>query len=79
VNDETSNSDGLSAHLATYLSWHGNIKEVQAHLRPARAITTLDVYVQEIPQEVWAAVEVLDAYLRTLSTVEYRRGHHEMA
>jgi hypothetical protein len=42
------------------LSKHGDIKEVQAHLRHSRATTTLDVYVQEIPEAVREAVEGLD-------------------
>ena len=46
---------------ATHLSQHGSIKEVQAHLRHSRAITTLEVYIQEIPREVRAAVEALDS------------------
>jgi integrase len=46
---------------ATHLSKHGSIKDVQAHLRHSRATTTLDVYVQEIPESVRAAVENLDA------------------
>jgi integrase len=46
---------------ATHLSQHGGIKEVQAHLRHARATTTLDVYIQEIPKAVREAVESLDA------------------
>jgi integrase len=46
---------------ATHLSKHGGIKEVQAHLRHSRATTTLDVYVQEIPEAVREAVESLDS------------------
>ncbi len=45
---------------ATHLSKHGGIKEVQAHLRHSRATTTLDVYIQEIPESVREAVESLD-------------------
>ncbi len=50
---------------ATHLSKHGSIKDVQAHLRHSRATTTLDVYVQEIPEAVRAAVENLDALFAT--------------
>lgn len=50
---------------ATHLSQHGGVKEVQAHLRRSRATTTLDVYVQEIPEAVREAVERLDAVLTT--------------
>jgi integrase len=45
---------------ATHLSKHGGIKDVQAHLRHSRATTTLDVYIQEIPESVREAVESLD-------------------
>lgn len=48
---------------ATHLSKHGSVKEVQAHLRHSRATTTLDVYIQEIPESVREAVESLDAAL----------------
>jgi integrase len=41
----------------THLSQYGGVKEVQAHLRHARATTTLDIYIQEIPAAVPAAVE----------------------
>jgi len=41
------------------------VKEVQAHLRHSRATTTLDVYIQEIPDAVRSAVERLDAMLTT--------------
>jgi len=47
----------------THLSQYGGVKEVQAHLRHARATTTLDIYVQEIPAAVRIAVEKLDAIL----------------
>lgn len=39
---------------------HGNLKDIQAHLRHARATTTLEVYVQAVPASVRAAVESLD-------------------
>lgn len=47
----------------THLSQHGGVKEVQAHLRHARATTTLDIYIQEIPASVRTAVEKLDETL----------------
>ena len=53
---------------ATHLSKHGNIKEVQAHLRHSRATTTLDVYVQEIPEAVRQAVEGLDSVFAETKT-----------
>jgi integrase len=47
----------------THLSQHGGVKEVQAHLRHARATTTLDIYIQEIPASVRIAVEKLNETL----------------
>lgn len=48
---------------ATHLSQYGGVKQVQAHLRHSRATTTLEVYIQEIPNAVRQAVEDLDAAL----------------
>jgi integrase len=53
---------------ATHLSQYGGVKEVQAHLRHARATTTLDIYIQEIPVAVRDAVEKLDAILAGVPT-----------
>ena len=53
---------------ATHLSKHGGIKDVQAHLRHSRATTTLDVYVQEIPEAVREAVECLDSVFASAET-----------
>ena len=47
----------------THLSKYGGVKDVQAHLRHARATTTLDIYIQEIPASVRNAVERLDETL----------------
>ena len=47
----------------THRSQYGGVKEVQAHLRHARATTTLDIYIQEIPAAVTTVVEKLDAIL----------------
>ncbi|MDQ2777533.1 MAG: tyrosine-type recombinase/integrase [Acidobacteriota bacterium] len=55
---------------ATHLSQYGGIKEVQAHLRHARATTTLDIYIQEIPVAVRQAVEKLDEILGNTPTDE---------
>jgi hypothetical protein len=41
---------------------------VQAHLRHSRATTTLEVYIQEIPDAVRRAVEELDALLTSSET-----------
>ncbi len=54
----------------THLSQYGGVKEVQAHLRHARATTTLDIYIQEIPAAVRSAVEKLDATLSQLANDE---------
>jgi hypothetical protein len=54
------------------LSQHGGIKEVQAHLRHARATTTLDVYIQEIPKAVRDAVESLDAAVANPKAIAQR-------
>ena len=47
----------------THLGKFGSVKDVQAHLRHARATTTLDIYIQEIPASVRNAVEQLDEAL----------------
>jgi len=51
---------------ATHLSQYGGVKEVQAHLRHYGATTTLEVYIQEIPDAVRRAVEELDAVLTSV-------------
>ena len=48
---------------ATHLSKQGSLKDVQSHLRHSRATTTLEIYIQEVPDEVRQAVERLDAVL----------------
>lgn len=55
----------------THLSQYGGVKEVQAHLRHARATTTLDIYIQEIPASVRNAVERLD---ETLASAHQKGG-----
>jgi integrase len=47
---------------ATHLSQYGGVKEAQAHLRHSRATTTLEVYIQEIPDAVRRAVEELQQF-----------------
>ena len=44
------------------------VKEVQAHLRHSRATTTLEFYIQEIPDAVRRAVEELDTVLTSSET-----------
>lgn len=48
---------------ATYMQKHGGVKDIQAHLRHAQASTTLNEYIQEIPESVRSAVEGLDEQL----------------
>jgi integrase len=43
----------------TLMQKHGNVKDIQAHLRHAQASTTLGVYIQEIPASVQNAVHSL--------------------
>ena len=43
----------------TLMQKHGNVKDIQAHLRHAQASTTLGVYIQEIPESVKGAVHSL--------------------
>ena len=58
-------SQGARRTCGAHLSQYGGVKEVQPHLRHSRATTTLDVYIQEIPEAVRRAVEDLDAALTT--------------
>jgi hypothetical protein len=44
----------------------GSVKDIQAHLRHARPNVTADVYMQEIPASVRAAVELLDQKLTSV-------------
>jgi hypothetical protein len=44
----------------------GSVKHIQAHLRHARPNVTADVYMQEIPASVRAAVESLDQKLSSV-------------
>jgi integrase len=54
----------------TYMQEHGGPKDVQGHLRHAQASTTMDVYIQVIPESVRKAVESLDATLFGQQEVE---------
>jgi integrase len=79
--DKIANETGISGidfracrrTCATHLSQYGGVKEVQAHLRHSRATTTLEVYIQEIPDAVRQAVEDLDSAL-TISDEEKEDG-----
>jgi hypothetical protein len=41
------------------------VKEVQAHLRHSNVKTTLDHYIESVPESVRAAVEALDHLLKS--------------
>jgi integrase len=43
----------------TLMQRHGNLKDIQAHMRHAQASTTLGVYIQQIPESVQTAVHSL--------------------
>jgi integrase len=53
----------LRRSCATHMQHLGSVKDVQAHLRHARPNITAEVYMQEIPATVRAAVESLDLKL----------------
>jgi len=53
----------LRRSCATHMQHLGSVKDIQAHLRHARPNVTADVYMQEIPASVRAAVESLDQKL----------------
>lgn len=60
--------EGVTIHAlrrtcATLMQNCGDIKDIQAHLRHSRPEITAEVYVQEIPENVRAAVEKLAAVL----------------
>jgi integrase len=57
------NFQALRRTCATRLQKHGNVKDIQAHLRHASPDVTAGVYMQEIPESVRAAVEALDREL----------------
>lgn len=62
----------LRRTCATHMQHVGSVKDVQAHLRHARPNVTAEVYMQEIPASVRAAVESLDLKLSgQLNTIEH--------
>jgi integrase len=64
VDGETSvNFRALRRTCATWFQRVGTAKDIQAQLRHTTPVTTLGVYVQEIPESVRAAVEALDQKL----------------
>jgi len=57
------NHQVLRRSCATLMQRSGTVKDIQAHLRHARPDITAEVYIQEIPASVRAAVESLDRML----------------
>ena len=53
----------LRRTCATRMQKHGNVKDIQAHLRHASPDVTAGIYMQKISESVRAAVEALDADL----------------
>jgi integrase len=54
----------LRRSIATLAQKKGSVKDVQGVLRHSRAATTMDVYMQEIPNSVQATVDAISAELR---------------
>jgi len=57
----------LRRSCATHMQHFGSVKDIQAHMRHARPNITAEVYMQEIPATVRAAVESLDQKLTSFS------------
>jgi integrase len=55
--------------IATLAQKKGTVKDVQGVLRHARLATTTDVYMQEIPENVRATVDAINAELRAKPSV----------
>jgi integrase len=53
----------LRRTCATRMQKHGNVKDIQAHLRHASPDVTAGIYMQNIPESLRAAVEGLDQEL----------------
>jgi len=62
----------LRRTFATQFQKHGTVKDAQTQLRHSDAGTTMNIYTQEIPSSVKAAVEALDQKLcGVLNTIEH--------
>jgi integrase len=62
----------LRRTFATLFQKHGTVKDAQSQLRHSDAGTTMNIYTQEIPSSVRAAVEALDQRLcGVLNTIEH--------
>src|SRR3984957_5547156 len=62
---------------ATLAQKKGTVKDVQGVLRPSRAATTTDVYMQEIPASVQATVDSINEELRKKSTPVRKRKENK--
>jgi integrase len=54
----------LRRTCSTYMAQITNVKDVQAHLRRKNAKTTLEHYIESVPESVRVAVESLDQLLK---------------
>jgi integrase len=57
----------LRRSCATHIQPYGSVKDIQVHLRHVRPNITADVYMQQIPSRVRAAVELLDQKLSSVA------------
>jgi integrase len=60
----------LRRTCSTYMSKLTDVKDVQAHLRHTSAKTTLEHYIQAVPESVRVAVESLDLMLKRIPSSE---------
>jgi len=64
------NHQMLRRTCSTYMSKLTDVKDVQAHLRHSSAKTTLEHYIQSVPESVRIAVESLDVMLKRIPSSE---------
>ena len=64
------NHQMLRRTCSTYMSKLTDVKDVQAHLRHSSAKTTLEHYIQSVPESVRVAVESLDLMLKRIPSSE---------
>ena len=57
------NHQALRRTCATQMQRHGNVKDIQSHLRHASPDVTAGIYMQELPESTRAAVEAMDMEL----------------
>ena len=61
--------------IATLAQKKGTVKDVQGLLRHSRAATTMDVYMQEIPESAQATINAINAELR-VKPEDVQGGEH---